>query len=226
MTDIIDEIIEYIEVNRVSTTEIADVLNKTGEVDFKLKSISQRARAVGRVYYAPSFNESNWFTHFFLQDAPKKHVIYVEGVNCGNRAIFGSLVAKYAILYKQAKGVIVSGNLRDVHTLIKEQYPIWCWGSTPIGCFNTDTGMDKEYYEKRKKELEDAIMVADDSGVILVKKEQLTRDFLEGLAKIELQEDIWFDCIDRLKYSTFETICLKKYKDDNIENKSNRAEID
>jgi len=213
--DIIDEIIEYIEENRVSTTEIADVLNKTGEVDFKASSITPRARAVGKVYYAPAFNESNWYTHYFLQDAPKKHIIFVEGVNCGNRAIFGSLVAKYALLYKQAKGLVVSGNLRDVHTLIKEQYPIWCWGTTPIGCFNKDTGMDKEYYEQRKQELEGAIMVADDSGVVVVKKEQLTKEFLQGLERIELQEDIWFDCIDRLKYSTYETVCLKKYEEKN-----------
>lgn len=211
--NIVDEIIDYIEVNRVSTTEIADVLNKTGEVDGMLRSLAPRAKAVGRVYYAPSFNESNWYTHYFLQDAPKKSIIYVEGVNCGNRAIFGSLVAKYAILYKQAKGVVVSGNLRDVHTLIKEQYPIWCWGSTPIGCFNKDTGIDQKYYKKRKEELDGAIMIADDSGVILVKKEQLTKEFLDGLAKIELQEDIWFDCIDRLKYSTFETVCLRNYED-------------
>ncbi len=192
--------------------EVADVLKKTGEVDNRLRSITPRARAVGKVYYAPSFNESNWYTHLFLQDAPKKSIIYVESINCGNRAIFGSLVAKYALLYKQAKGLVVSGNLRDVHTLIKEQYPIWCWGVTPIGCFNKDLGIDQEYYEKRKEELEGSIMVADDSGVIIVKKDQLTKEFLKGLENIEVLEDIWFDCIDRLKYSTFETVCLKKYE--------------
>lgn len=209
--DLTDRIIEYIEENRVSSTEVADALKKTGEVDIKLRPIVQRSRAVGRVYYAPAFNESNWHAHYFIQEAPKKHIIYVEGVNCGQKAIFGSLVTKFAMLYKQAKGVIVSGNLRDVHTLVKEQYPIWCWGTTPIGCVNTDTGIDREYYEKRKKELEGSIMVADDSGVVVVKKEQLTEHFLSELKRIEEQEDVWFDCIDRKKYSTFETVCLKKY---------------
>jgi 4-hydroxy-4-methyl-2-oxoglutarate aldolase len=211
--DLTDKIIEYIEENRVSSTEVADVLNKTGEVDIRLKGIVSRIRAVGRVYYVPAYNESNWHTHYFLQDVPKKHVIYVEGINCGNRAIFGSIVSKYCILYKQAKGLVVSGNLRDMHTLVKEQYPIWCWGTTPIGCFNKDNGFDEESYEKRKAEFDGGIMVADDSGVVFIKKEQLTNDFLNGLIRIEELEDIWFDCIDRLKYSTFETICLKKYKD-------------
>ena len=108
--------------------------------------------------------------------------------------------------------MVVSGNLRDVHTLVKEQYPIWCWGKTPIGCVNQDTGIDKEYYEKRKEEFDGSIMIADDSGVVVVKKHQLTEEFLQGLKHIEEQEDIWFDCIDRLKYSTFETVCMRKYE--------------
>lgn len=209
-----DKIIDYIEENKVSSTEIADILNKTGEINRRIRPLINRLRAVGKVYYAPSFNESNWYTHYFLQSAPKKHIIYVEGINCADRALYGSLVAKYALLYKQSKGIITDGFVRDAHTLIKEEYPIWCWGTTPIGCFKTDTGIDKEYYEKRKQELDGSIIVADDSGVVLVKKEQLTETFLQDLKKIEEQEDIWFDCIDRLKYSTFETVCLRKYEND------------
>lgn len=212
LVNLTDTIIEYIEVNRVSTTEIADILGRTGEINRKIKPLTPKKRAVGKVFYAPSFNESNWYTHYFLQDAPPNSMVFVEGINCNERALFGSLVAKYGILYKQAKAMIVNGWVRDVHTLLKEEYPIWAYGATPIGCFKDDSGIDKAYYEKRKQELDGAIMVADDSGVILVPKEKLNQEFLDGLAKIELQEDIWFDCIDRLKYSTFETVCLRIYE--------------
>ena len=212
--DLTDKILHYIEINRVSSTEVADALKKSGELDPKLSPLMPKKRAVGRVYYAPSFNGSNWHTHYHLQAAPLDHIIYVEGINCAEKAIFGALVAKYAILYKQARALIVSGKVRDGHTLLKEEYPIWSWGLGIIGCANTDNGLDEEYYRKRKQELEGAIIVADDSGVVLIKKDQLTAGFLKSLEEIELQEDIWFDCIDRLKYSTFETVCLKKYKNE------------
>ena len=211
MSLLVDEILDYIEINKISTTEVADVLNKTGEFDPRIRPLNQRARAVGRLFYAPAFNESNWYTHYFLQETPEHSIPYVEGINCGERAIFGDLVAKYTLLYKRANGIVVSGNLRDVQQLIKEQYPIWCWGGTPIGCFNSDRGMDKEYYHERKAKLDGAILVADDSGVIIVLKNQLTQEFFNGLLAIEQQEDIWYDCIDRLKFSTFETVCQKKY---------------
>lgn len=214
MHDIVDEIIEYIEENKVSTTEVADVLNKTGLLAENIKPLVPRKRAVGRLFYAPIFNESNWYLHYFIQNVPKRHIIYAENVSCNNRAIFGSLVAKYALLYKRANGIVTDGYVRDAHTLIKEDYPIWAVGVTPIGCVNKNTGIDQEYYEKRKKELDGSIIVADDSGVVLVKKEQLNEKFLEGLKKIEEQEDVWFDCIDRRKYSTFETVCLRKYENE------------
>ena len=55
-------------------------------------------------------------------------------------------------------------------------------------------------------------MVCDDSGVVIIPKEQITEDMLQKLIAIEEQEDIWFDCIDRRKWDTFDTVCLKKYK--------------
>ena len=56
-----------------------------------------------------------------------------------------------------------------------------------------------------------SVAVCDDSGVVIVPKEQVTEDFYDKLVKIELQEDIWYDCIDRKKWSTYRTICLKEY---------------
>lgn len=53
--------------------------------------------------------------------------------------------------------------------------------------------------------------VCDDSGVVVIPKHELTEAFLQKLAAIEEQEDIWYDCIDRKKWSTYRTICLKDY---------------
>jgi len=41
----------------------------------------------------------------------------------------------------------------------------------------------------------------------------MNEKFLQKLDWIEEQEDIWFDCIDRLKWDTFDTVCLKKYRE-------------
>lgn len=62
--------------------------------------------------------------------------MFIEAFNCGDRAIIGELVSKYILLYKQAKAVVCNANMRDANDLIKQNYPIWCKGFSPVGCFN------------------------------------------------------------------------------------------
>lgn len=54
------------------------------------------------------------------------------------------------------------------------------------------------------------VMVCDDSGVVIIEKDNLTEKFYQKLEAIEEQEDIWFDCIDRRKWGYFRYCLLKK----------------
>ena len=51
----------------------------------------------------------------------------------------------------------------------------------------------------------------DDTGVVIIPPENVNDDMLVKLQHIENQEDIWFDCLDRYKWNTYEIVCLKKY---------------
>lgn len=73
--------------------------------------------------------------------------------------------------------------------------------------------MDDGIIKTRKRDVDGSVIVCDDTGVVLIPKDQLTEEFYGKLEAIEEQEDIWFDCIDRRKWDTFDTVCLKKYKD-------------
>jgi 4-hydroxy-4-methyl-2-oxoglutarate aldolase len=197
------EIINKIEKNRISTTEVADCLGKTGALA-DLFPLNKRHFRVGKVFFCYAYNESNWELHEQITNISE------------DRALFGSIVSKYLLLYKQAKAIIVNGMLRDAHTLIKENYPIWCKGVSPIGCYNRKNSepLGIEIHNSLKNMYEGTIAVCDDSGVVIIPKSSINESFLEKLDFIEEQEDIWFDCIDRKKWSTFDTVCLKKYLDD------------
>ena len=54
-------------------------------------------------------------------------------------------------------------------------------------------------------------MVCDDSGVVMIPKDKIDEKLITKLEFIEYQEDIWFYCVDTLKMSTYDTVCLKKY---------------
>ena len=59
-------------------------------------------------------------------------------------------------------------------------------------------------------------MVCDDSGVVMIPKQAINQTLINKLKFIELQEDIWFYCVDTLKMSTFDTVCEKKYLTEDI----------
>lgn len=215
MDDITKRIVDYLVRNRVSTTEVADALGKTGVLP-KLMPVNQGYYKAGRIKWVYAYDESNWPVHEQIQDIEEDCVVFVEAFDCGDRAIFGELVSKYLLLYRQSRALVISGKMRDAAALIKEKWPIWCSGFNPVGCFNRkpqnelDSELKREHFEK----YDGAIAVCDDCGVVVIPKERITEDFLEKLHFMEDQEDIWFDRLDHYKESTFEIVCEKKYLDD------------
>lgn len=213
MNDSLQVAINYIETNKVSTTEIGDVLGKTGQIG-TVHPLTQGLFKVGEVKLIYAINNSNYEVHKQLADIDdlKDKILFVYNVNC-DKAIFGDLVTKYIMLYKRAKAIVVNGILRDAHTLIKEKYPIWLDGVSPIGCVNYQNGqdIDSQFLSQLQAEYDGSIMVCDDSGVVMIPKDKINQQLVNKLQFIELQEDIWFYCIDSLKMTTFDTVCQKKY---------------
>lgn len=209
-----DKIIDYIKRNRVSTTEIADCLGKTGRYS-TVAAINRGHFKVGSVFWTYAAGESNWNVHEALRNVNEGDVVVIDVFNCKDRAILGELVTKYTLLYQQAAAIVINGNVRDVNNLIKENYPVWCLGFNPEGCFNKADfeDIDPAVYEEYTQKYSGAIAVCDDSGVVIIPKESHTEDFYQKVIQIEQQEDIWFDCLDRLHWNTYDIVCLKKYKD-------------
>ena len=207
-----NRIIDYIRRNRISTTEVADCLGKSGAL-VSVYGIVEGCYRVGEIKWIYGIDESNWSVHEQIRDVEEKQVVFIETINCGDRAIIGELVSKYLLIYKQAAAIISNSPFRDANNLLKEKYAIWCNGFSPIGCFNEqrDSVNYVEWICEHKKKYDGAIAVCDDSGVVIIPQHCFNQDFFNRLVNIEKQEDIWFDCLDRLKWNTYDIVCKKKY---------------
>lgn len=210
--DVKQKIIDFIRRNRVSTTEVADCLGKTGVIE-NVMPINSGHFKVGNVKWVYAHAESNWDVHEQIIMTEENDVVYIEAFDCKHRAIIGELVCKYILLYKQASAIICNAKFRDAGALLRENYPIWCTGFTPVGCFNTkpEIALDSSIIENSKSKYEGAIAVCDDCGVVIIPKELHTEEFYQKLVYIEEQEDIWFSRLDHYKENTFDIVCLKKY---------------
>ena len=212
-TEIANKIIDYIREHTISTTEIGDCLNKTGAVSGSLP-INRGLFKVGFVHYVYAHSNSNWSIHEQLVDFPENRVLFVDAINVDKRALFGELVTMYIIEKRNSIAIATQGLMRDAAELIAGNWPVWCGGFTPEGCFNmqrTETPEIQLAVKRRRAYFEDAIAVCDDSGVVIIPKEEITEEFFKKIVAIEEQETTWFHCVRDLDWTTYDTVCLKKY---------------
>ena len=206
-----DQIIDFCISNRVSTTEVADALGKAGVLPGILP-INDKKFCVGRVRAVFTANESNYSVHEQIRDVQKGEVVIIFTHNCKNRAIIGDLISKYVLLYKGAVAVVVQGLVRDAARLRREGYAVWSEGVSPLGCFNVPADpFPADLKDQIKISYEGGIAVCDDGGVTVIPQSSLNEDMLNRLHRIEMQEDIWFFCLDTLKWDTKKIVCDKAY---------------
>ena len=152
-----------------------------------------------------------------MRDLQPGRVAFVDTLFVDDEhAVFGELVSSFIMESKKARAIIVNGSMRDLDGLKKRDYPVWCKGITPIGCFNVQPNRNAEINRQAKagKEYYDgAIAVCDSSGVVVIPKSDINEEFITRMNNMVEQERIWFDCVENKGWDTYDTVCLKKYKE-------------
>src|ERR1700726_573630 len=126
-----DLIIDKIQRNRISTAEVTDCLEKTGALH-RVNALNRGHHKVGRVFWTYAHDARNWDLHEQLREAPERTVVLTDAFDCDDRALYGHLVAKFLLLYRQVAALVACGNLRDAPHLFKENWPVWSQGVTPV----------------------------------------------------------------------------------------------
>ncbi|MBF0603468.1 MAG: RraA family protein [Nitrospirae bacterium] len=210
--DFTGKIVSFIAANRVSTTEVADALDKSGVLP-GLTPLSRDMHKVGRVRTIFTAYGSNYDVHEQIRFTQPGEVVIVFAHECEGKAIFGDLVTKFAVLYRQAEALVVNGLVRDASRLQRERYPVWAQGVTPLGCINTQTEpYPAQNAAQIRDQLDRGVAVCDDGGVVVIPRHRMNEEMLDRLHKIELQEDVWYYCLNTLKWDTKRIVCDKEYK--------------
>ena len=211
----VEKIIQYIRENQVSTTEVGDCLDKTGAV-IGSHALNKGLFKVGQVHYIYAHSNTNWPVHKQLRDVPPDRVVFVDDIEVKDRALFGELVTMFIMEKLHSIAIVSKGLMRDAAELIRGEYPIWCGGITPEGCFNIDraeTPSIRLVAENNRAYYHGSIAVCDDCGVVIIPKDKINKEMYEKLIAMEEQEKMWFHCVRDLDWDTFDTVCLKKYKE-------------
>jgi|APGre2960657404_1045060.scaffolds.fasta_scaffold04245_3 regulator of RNase E activity RraA len=186
----------------LGSSEIADALGKTGSLE--VQPINSGKKVCGECYYIPAFDNTNWNVHEKIKSIPEKAVAVIVGINT-DRAIIGDLICEYLFEFKKVTAVVVIGKIRDIQTIKNHTWPVWCRGFSPVGAFNKKTLPSEDSTCQSivwEKMLEDTIVICDETGVVVIKK-----DFpIEDVIAISEKEKFWHEQL-RWGKSTFEIVC-------------------
>jgi 4-hydroxy-4-methyl-2-oxoglutarate aldolase len=207
-----EKILDYIIKNKVSTTEVADAMGKTGLVK-GVSSLNMGDYRVGEVRVCFAWGNSNYSVHEQFKKIKKSEIVFVCSYDFDDVAILGEVMAKYALTYKQSRALVVFGKVRDVSRLYKEEYPIWSQGFSPIGCSNLreESDIPEKFKEELLAKYDKGIAICDASGVVVIPSRHLNEDMLNRLHLIEIQEDIWNYSLNTLRWNTKEIVSDKRY---------------
>jgi 4-hydroxy-4-methyl-2-oxoglutarate aldolase len=207
-----DKILDYLIKNKLSTTEVADAMGKTGVVK-GVSPINKGDYKAGYVRLCFAWDNSNYNVHEQFKEIKEGEIVFICPYKFDDVAVLGEVMAKYALTYNRVKALVVLGKVRDASRLCKEEYPIWSEGFTPLGCNNTkeSSELPGEFQKKMIEKFDRGIAVCDASGVVVIPSKCLDNDMLNRLHLIEIQEDIWNYSLNTLGWNTKEIIADKKY---------------
>ena len=108
----LSDMVEFIRKNRISTTEVADALGKSGVLD-GIGPVIPDLHRVGPSRAVFAANDSNYAVHEQLREVQSGEIPVVYTDNYSNRAVFGDIVSKFVTLYQGAEALVVDGLVRD-----------------------------------------------------------------------------------------------------------------
>lgn len=209
------KIITFIKEHKFSTAEISDALGKQGSIE-DVEPIIKGLYFVGELFYTYAYAESNWFIHNDIVHIPKNSIVFIENLDKTNKALFGEIVSRFIFEKKEAIAIVTNGKIRDKKDILNFNVPIWHIGTNPTGCYNNRpvfTDSLDILAQERKKELKNSILICDDDGVIIIKEKDINDTLFTNLKKLREQEKIWKECVFKKGWNTFDTICLRRYQE-------------
>ena len=126
---------------KLPASNVADCMERSCAMNPRIKLISQPKGAVcGPAFTVKCRAGDNLALHAALTYCHEGDVLVVSNEEDTTRALTGEVMMSYLFYTKKAAAIVIDGPIRDLESLSKWQYPIYCTGSTPGGPYKEGPG--------------------------------------------------------------------------------------
>lgn len=180
------EIIEKFRNLDVST--VYEAQGKQGLMDYQLRPILSNKLIVGPAVTAVCYAGDNLMIHAAVEVCKPGDILVITTIGENVAGMIGELIVK-ALMKRGVQGVIIDSAIRDVTRIRELGFPVWTkavhsagtnkikggWVNSPTVCAGTIVNPGD-------------LIMADDDGVVVVKKEDLLESLDASLKRLEKEE--------------------------------------
>ena len=126
---------------KLPASNVADCMERSCAMNPRIKLISQpNAPVCGPALTVKCRAGDNLALHAALTYCQEGDVLIVSNEEDTTRALTGEVMMSYLFYTKKAAGIVIDGPIRDLDSLSKWPFPIYCTGSTPGGPYKEGPG--------------------------------------------------------------------------------------
>jgi RraA family protein len=153
------------------TGNVGDCLGRGAAMDSRIKGLSHGMKLVGPALTVKVPPTDNLMIHKALTLVKPGDVIVIDGGGDHSWALLGFLIVRTAMKL-EVSGLVVDGAVRDAAEIRRAGFPLFAAGVSPNGPFKEGPGEINYPIQCGGQVVHPGdLIVADDDGVILVKKE-------------------------------------------------------
>ncbi|MEH7380299.1 4-carboxy-4-hydroxy-2-oxoadipate aldolase/oxaloacetate decarboxylase [Bacillus sp. JJ1533] len=172
----------------LDVSTVYEAQGKQGLMDYQLRPILSNKLIVGPAVTAVCYAGDNLMIHAAIEVCKPGDILVITTIGENVAGMIGELIVK-ALMKRGVQGVIIDSAIRDVTRLRELEFPVWSkavhsagtnkikggWVNAPTVCGGAIVNPGD-------------LIMADDDGVVIVKKEDVENSFEASIKRLEKEE--------------------------------------